>query len=327
VAPLVVNVQNLQQPQPGDLGPLGKRNLVYDADKDQKYVQAGVGSGLIVQPGFILTNNHVVRKAERLRLTFAGGHSLGLDMNAVVVDALTDLAVIRLPTDLAPEVLEDARRSTPFADSDKDVHVGDWALAVGSPRGLKQTLTQGVISAKGRRVDILDMVELLQTDAAINPGNSGGPLFDQRGKLMGINVAIASEGGGSEGLGFAIPSNTVKKIVQHLIEEGEVPRGYLGVGMEELNGPQAKALGLRDDGGIVVKYVVPGQAAATAGLRVGDVIVKFNKTPLYKGQAMRHLRQLTVDLLPGAEVALEIIRGEERQTVRVTIGKRPADLR
>ena len=144
-------------------------------DNDRKYLQLGVGSGLIVKPGVILTNNHVVMGAERLRISFASGQSIGVDPGAVVRDAMTDLAVIRLPSDLPAGLKEEAQQSAVFADSDKDVQVGDWALAIGSPLGLKQTVTQGVISAKGRLLHMLDLVELLQTDAAINPGNSGGP--------------------------------------------------------------------------------------------------------------------------------------------------------
>src|SRR5439155_20385879 len=135
---------------------------------------------------------------------------------------------------------EDLNASAEFADSDKDVHVGDWALAIGSPLGLRQTVTQGVISAKGRVLGMLDLVELLQTDAAINPGNSGGPLFDQYGRVVGINVAIASDNGGNQGIGFAIPSNTARRIAAQLLEEGEVQRGYLGIALDEVPPAQAR---------------------------------------------------------------------------------------
>src|SRR5207302_11308296 len=184
-------VINLRDPKKAD--PFHKRNLLFDPDKDRKYAQQGVGSGILVKPGFVLTNFHVIRQAQRLRITFASGHSIGVDPDAVASDPVTDLAVIRLPTDAS--LKEDVNVTTPFADSDKDVHVGDWALAIGSPLGLRQTVTQGVVSAKGRLLTMLDLVELLQTDAAINPGNSGGPLFDQYGRIMGLNVSIDSASG------------------------------------------------------------------------------------------------------------------------------------
>jgi len=243
----------------------------------------------------------------------------------VVSDALTDLAVIRLPKDLPEGLKEETNASADFADSDKDVQVGDWALAIGSPLGLRQTVTHGVISAKGRLLGMPDLVELLQTDAAMNPGNSGGPLFDQQGRVIGINVAIVTDNGGNQGLGFAIPSNTAKKITEQLLTNGQVPRGYLGIAMEELPGPQAKALKI-DDGGVIVKEVVKGEAAGKAGLRNGDIILKVNKDALSRLQPIRHFRQLVVDLEPGSEVTLEILRGEERQHIAVKIGKRPAHL-
>jgi len=325
VAPKVVNVANYREPKQEIFGPLLKDKLFFDRDKERYYVQSGVGSGLLVKPGYVLTNHHVVAKAQRLRLTFASGRSLGLDADAVAADAITDLAVIRLPKDLPDALKEECNAVAEFADSDKDVQVGDWTLAMGSPLGLKQTVTQGVISAKGRLLHMLDLVELLQTDAAINPGNSGGPLFDQLGRVAGINVAIASDNGGNQGIGFAIPSNTAKKIALQLIEHGEVPRGYLGIAMEELAGPKAKALGLTD-GGVVVTKVVPGEPGHQAGLHSGDVIVRVNQEPLSAQQPVRHFRQLIVDVPPDAEVNLEILRNGQSHNVKVKAGKRPANL-
>jgi serine protease Do len=243
----------------------------------------------------------------------------------VASDAITDLAIIRLPADLPAALKEEAQNVATFADSDKDVQVGDWALAMGSPLGLRQTVTQGIISAKGRLLSMLDLVELFQTDAAINPGNSGGPLFDQRGRVVGINVAIASDNGGNQGIGFAIPSNTVKKIAEQLLTKGEVPRGYLGVAMDELPVPEAKALNI-EDGGVVVRNVVKGEAADKAGVKVGDIILRINKDALSRLQPIRHFRQLIVDVEPGHEITLEVMRGEERRQLTVTIGRRPANL-
>jgi S1-C subfamily serine protease len=325
VMPHVVNVASYRAPNADDMNLIARKKLtlVYDPDDDRKYVQAGVGSGLIVQPGVILTNVHVVRGAQRLRLSFASGQSIGIDPANVLPDAITDLAIIRLPEKLPAGIRAEAEKTAVFADSDKDVQVGDWALAVGSPLGLRQTVTQGVISAKGRLLHMLDLVELLQTDAAINPGNSGGPLFDQLGRVVGINVAIATDNGGNQGIGFAIPSNTAKKIADQLLSHGEVPRGFLGIGMEELPGPRAKALKL-EDGGVIVREILPGEAGDKAGLRLGDIIIKINKESLHRMQPIRHFRQLVVDLQPGAEITLDILRNENRRQINLTVGKRPA---
>lgn len=325
VTPRVVNIQNLGEPKKADLL-LGKRSMIYDLEKNRNFAQLGVGSGILVKPGYILTNHHVVRGALRLRITFASGQSLGIDPESVSADPITDLAVIRLPAKPPAHLKDDINLSTDFADSDKDVQVGDWALAIGSPLGLRQTVTQGVISAKGRLLGMLDLVELLQTDAPINPGNSGGPLFDQRGRVAGINVAIASDNGGNQGIGFAIPSNTAKKIFDQLVAQGEVPRGYLGIALEEIAGPRAKELGLGEQGGVLITQVIPDQAGEKAGLRTGDVILRFNNEALLQGQPVRHLRQLIVDTEPETQVSLEILRGGKKQNVPVKVGKRPVNL-
>jgi serine protease Do len=230
VTPLVVHIGNeVEVPEP-----IAGRTF-YDFQTNHHYLERSEGSGLIIKPGYILTNEHVVQNAQRLRITFASGRWILAKPDQVAPDKLTDLAVIRLPENPEPIYRNDYNVSAEFADSDKDVQVGDWVLAAGSPFGLRQTLTAGIISAKGRvELRILDQVELLQTDAAINPGNSGGPLFDQRGRVVGVNVAIASMKGGNEGVGFAIPSNTIQEIFEALSTKGEVVRGFLGILMQEL---------------------------------------------------------------------------------------------
>ncbi len=323
-APHVVNVVNLRDPKKGDT--FGKRQLFFDQDKDRKFAQQGVGSGILVKPGYVLTNYHVVHEAQRLRITFASGRSIGVDPDTVTADPITDLAVIQLPTDLPANLKDDINVSTPFADSDKDVQVGDWALAIGSPLGLRQTVTQGVVSAKGRLLGLLDMVELIQTDAAINPGNSGGPLFDQHGRIMGINVAIASDTGGNQGIGFAIPSNTAKRIFEQLLAKGEVSRGYLGIGLDEVTGAQAKVLGLKDQGGVAITLIQPKQAADNAGLIVGDVITAVNNESLPPDQPARQLRQFIVDTEPDGALSLEVLRDGQKWQFQVKVGKRPVSL-
>jgi S1-C subfamily serine protease len=321
VAPIVVNVSNFRELKKGESVP-GKRAIFLDPGKESRYIQFGVGSGIVVKPGYVLTNHHVVRNAQRLRVTFASGQSVVEEPQAVSVDPLTDLAVIRLSPSKSPGLIADMNVAADFADSDK-VQVGDWALAIGSPLGLRQTVTHGVISAKGRLLGMFDLVELLQTDAAINPGNSGGPLFDQLGRVVGINVAIASETGSSQGIGFAIPSNTARKIFEQLVGQGEVIRGYLGVALEELTGPELKTLGLADSGGVRIAKVLPKQAAANAGLQAGDIIVRFKNETLDPHQALRQLRQWILRADPEAQVAVEIIRSGTHQMIQVQMGKRP----
>jgi len=298
---------------------------MYDPETDRRYLETGVGSGVVVRPGVILTNHHVVKKAQRLRITFASGQFITVASSAIAADDITDLAIIRLPANLPAGLKEEADATAVFADTEREVEVGDWALAVGSPHGLRQTVTQGIISAKGRLLGPqFDLVELIQTDAAINTGNSGGPLFDQHGRVIGINVAIlANDHGQGQGIGFAIPSNTVKKITEELLAKGEVRRGYLGVLLGEVPGPVAKKLGL-DEGAVVCRDVMPKEPAAEAGIETGDIVVRFNKEALSRQQPIRHFRQLISDTEPGTAVSLEIIRGKEHRVIEVTVGRRPA---
>jgi S1-C subfamily serine protease len=328
VTPNVVNVTSFRELRPDDPATKRAGAVYFDPQTERHYRQLGVGSAVLVRPGQILTNHHVVRGTDRLRITFASGQSLTLDTDKnVLVDAVTDLAVIRLPTDLPCGLCEEVNVSTEFADSDRDVHRGDLVLALGSPLGLRQTVTHGIISAKGRLLDKITLVELLQTDAAINPGNSGGPLFDQYGRVAGINVAIASDNGVNQGIGFAIPSNTARKVFDQLVEKGEVVRGYIGVALGELTAARAEALGLTRSGGVLIAEVMPDQAASRAGMRSGDVIVRYNKEALGAVNPTRQLRQWILETEVGRSVPVEILRDGRRQTLHLRIGKRPPDLR
>jgi S1-C subfamily serine protease len=329
VTPNVVNVTNYRAVSLKKSGEAEARGAVlFDPDSERYYRQAGVGSGVIVRPGQILTNHHVVRGADRLRVTFASGQSAEVDVaKNVLSDAVTDLAVIRMPADLPCGLWEDLNVSTEFADSDRDVHRGDLVLALGSPLGLKQTVTHGIISAKGRLLDRITLVELLQTDAAINPGNSGGPLFDQYGRVAGINVAIASDNGGNQGIGFAIPSNTARKVFEQLVDRGEVVRGYIGVALGDLTRKEAKALGLNRTGGVLIGQVLPDHAADRAGLKPKDVIVRYNNQALSTVAPLRQLRQWILETEVGQVVPVEVLRDRRRHTLSLRVGKRPSDLR
>jgi S1-C subfamily serine protease len=331
VAPAVVNIRNeveLPQrngPRDGPRNPPRPRRgrQLYDFETDRFYLEVGEGSGLLVKPGYVLTNFHVVDKAQRLRVTFASGQSVVVQADAVASDWLTDLAVVRLPAAPPTHLQADYNVTAAFADSDKDVHVGDWVLAVGSPFGLQQTVTAGILSAKARvELRILDQVDLLQTDAAINPGNSGGPLFDQHGRVVGVNVAIASDTGVNQGVGFAIPSNTAREIFDILVEQGEVVRGYLGIEMQEVPGDLARRLGVGDTGAVMVLDVVPGEPAAEAGFRRGDYILSYNHEPVGPVQPMNQLRKRIARTRPDTLVPVEVLRRDERRTLTVKLGKR-----
>jgi serine protease Do len=330
VLPSVVNVSNERAVALEDVPFLrGRRTLFYDYTKNRAYEEIGVGSGILVQPGMVLTNNHVVKGAERLRITFANGDWVAVtvdprqqdfDSRTLAADGVTDLAVIRLPTE---KIKHEFQVTATFADSDKDVRVGDWALAVGSPLGLEQTMTAGIISFKGRSLTRPD-VEVLQTDAAINPGNSGGPLFDQYGRVIGINVAIASRTGGNQGIGFAIPSNTAKDIFRQLAEHGKVVRGYIGVYLQLLPLSRLAELGLEDTGGVLIPRLPPGGPAQRAGLEPGDVVVRFNGKPVGASNSMNGLKKLVRNTKPGQRVDVEIVRDGQRLTKQLRVGRTPA---
>jgi serine protease Do len=283
---------------------------------------AGTGSGIIVEPGWILTNYHVVAAATKVRVTFASGQSVIVAGDGIKTDALTDLAVLHLPAHAAGGQRDDDQFKIEFGDSDK-VERGDLVLALGNPLGLNHSVTHGIISAKGRLLGQLDVAEVLQTDAPINKGNSGGPLFDYLGQLVGVNFAIASETGFSSGIGFAIPSNTAKDVYQQLRDNGIVARGYLGLKLDEV--PSDTMARFTKGGAAKVTFVEPGKAASEAGLKNGDVVLSFNKESLAHSNPVRHLRQLIMEAKAGQQVEMEIVRGEERQTLPVTVEKRPPD--
>lgn len=319
VGPVVVNLSNEAETTKTPTG-----RTFFDYESNRTYVEQAEGSGLLVNPTVVLTNRHVVRDAQRLRVTFASGRWLTVGAQAIATDPLTDLAVIRLPEQAEQIHGVDFSTQATFADSDKDVQVGDWVLAVGSPFGLRQTVTAGIISAKGRvELGILDQVELLQTDAAINPGNSGGPLFDQRGRVVGINVAIASKTGRNQGVAFAIPSNTVKEVMEQLLARGEVVRGFVGILMQEVPTGLEGRLGVAESGGVIISDVSPNTPGEVAGLRRGDIVVGFKGQPLGTTNALSRLRRGIAQSPPETTIPLEILREGKKLTVPVTVARRP----
>ncbi len=240
--------------------------------------QSGLGSGVIVsQDGYILTNNHVVDGADTIKVALNDGR----EFTAKVIgrDPKTDIAVIKIDA-----------KDLPFmtvADSDK-IEVGDLCLAIGNPFGIGQTVTMGMVSAKGRGMNGGDTYEdFIQTDAAINPGNSGGALVDAEGRLIGINTSILSRSGGNQGIGFAVPINLARTVMTGLVENGRVVRGFLGVSIQDVNPELAGEFKLPDDKGAIVGDVTPKSPAEKAGLKSGDVILAFNKEPV---EDSRHLK-------------------------------------
>ena len=273
-------------------------------------VQMALGSGVIVQAdGTILTNHHVVDGAEQIKVELPN-HRI-FDAKVVGSDTPSDLAVLKVDAKDLP-VLS-------LGDSDK-VRVGDIALAIGNPLGIGQTVTAGIISAKSRYTGLSDgsFEDFLQTDAPINQGNSGGALIDSTGELIGINSQILSTSGGNIGIGFAIPSNMARNVMEQLIKTGKVHRGQLGVGIQPMTPELAQQFGLSETRGVLVNTVVENGPAAKAGLRRGDVIVAFNGKVVTDGNT---LRNQIAGTQPNTQVKLTVVRDKREQEMPVTLGE------
>ncbi|OGL02817.1 MAG: hypothetical protein A3E31_11765 [Candidatus Rokubacteria bacterium RIFCSPHIGHO2_12_FULL_73_22] len=277
--------------------------------RPEEFHRPGLGSGVIIdRRGYVLTNHHVVRGADGVTVRLSSKQEFR--GRIVGTDTKTDLAVIRFEPTAAPTVAT-------LGDSDA-LRVGEWAIAIGNPFGLDQTVTVGVVSATGRSdVGIATYENFIQTDASINPGNSGGPLVNLRGEVIGINTAIVATG---QGIGFAIPVNMVKRVLAQLIDRGKVTRGWLGIAMEPLTPELVQSLGLADARGALVTRVERGGPAAAAGLQPSDVVVTFDGTPVGD---YRHLQRLSAEADVGKRVTLEIVRKRERRTVAVTVAEAP----
>jgi serine protease Do len=278
--------------------------------------ERSLGSGVIVSAdGVVLTNNHVVEHADTIRVTLSDRREL--DAKVVGTDPRSDVAVLRLkgkPRDLHALTLGDSAR----------LRLGDVVLAIGDPFGVGETVTMGIVSAKGRaNIGITDYEDFIQTDAAINPGNSGGALVDMRGRLVGINTAILSRTGGYQGIGFAIPTNMARPIMESLLKHGKVVRGYLGVAIQQLTPDLARAMHLKANAGVLISDVTGGTAAAKAGIKRGDVVLSINGE---KVETPGHLRNLVAASGVGAKVRLEILRDGSRLTRTVVLGEMPARL-
>jgi serine protease Do len=282
--------------------------------EEQEQEQQGLGSGVVVtRDGVVLTNNHVVEQAEDIRVTLSDGRKF--DAEVVGTDPQSDLAVVRIqgkvPAGLQP--LE-------FGDS-AALRLGDVVLAVGNPFGVGQTVTMGIVSAKGRSsMGIVDYEDFIQTDAAINPGNSGGALVNLRGELVGINTAILSRSGGYQGIGFAIPTSMARPIMGSLLSDGKVARGWLGVAIQSIDSDLAAAMKLDGAQGVLISDVTPGSPAAKVGLRRGDVILTLDGKPMTDSS---QLRNHVAAKEPGSKVALDILRDGKTRRLEVGLGTLP----
>ncbi len=279
----------------------------------REHKSAGLGSGVIVSSdGYIITNSHVVKDADEIKVTLTdkkeyAGKVVGSDLK-------TEIAVVKIDAKNLPTVS--------WGDAEK-LQVGEVVLAVGNPYGLNQTVTMGIVSALGRaNVGIADYEDFIQTDAAINPGNSGGALVNVKGELVGINTAIYSTSGGYQGIGFAIPSNMVKSVMESLIKKGKVVRGWLGVSIQKVTSELARQFDLKDEVGALVGDVIEGGPADKAGLLRGDIILEYNGRKIDEPNT---LRNIVANTAPGEQQTVKVLRDGKTRTISVTIGELPSD--
>jgi serine protease Do len=320
VKPAVVNISTTEiikaeagfqsMPNEGAMGEMMRQFFGPNAEelfRERPRSAHALGSGFIIDPtGYIVTNNHVIADASEIEVTLEDGsvhpaHIVGRDTK-------TDLALLKIEVDRSLPYLA-------FGDS-QNAHVGDWVIAVGNPFGLGGSVTAGIISANDRNINAGPYDDFVQIDAPINPGNSGGPLFDQAGRVIGIDTAIYSPSGGSVGIGFAIPSNVASRVVRDLRDHGQVARGWLGVQMQEITPTLATALGVAEKSGVLVDVVVPDSPASRADFMQGDVITAFN------GQRVSTPRDLAfavADTAAGRKVPVTVLRDGRLQSLDVTI--------
>jgi len=318
VQPGVVNIRTVKTTKEGGPvfrhffgNPFGNRDPNRDpfgeGGPGREFKQRSLGSGFIIdKEGFIVTNNHVVENADQIKVRLADEREF--DAKIIGRDPKTDLALIQI---------EGAKDLSPLkmGDSEK-LEVGSWVLAVGSPFGLEQTVTAGIVSAKGRFIGAGPYDDFIQTDASINPGNSGGPLLNMNGEVIGINTAIVAQG---QGIGFAIPVSLAQNIIAQLKERGSVTRGWMGVGIQDLTPELAQYYGLKDQKGVLVTQVFPGDPADKAGIKTKDVIIAVDGRPVGTG---RELSSAVAEMAVGKEVSVKILRDGKEQVLKVQLAER-----
>jgi serine protease Do len=293
-------------PMPGPNEPFWEFFEKFFPEMPRERTQRSLGTGFIIDPkGLIITNEHVVKNADKIKVKMAGQD--GKEYTATVKgrDPLTDIALLQI----------NSKETFPFltlGDSDK-IRVGDWVVAIGNPFGLGHTVTQGIISAKGRVIGAGRYDNFLQTDAAINPGNSGGPLLNLEGQVVGINTAIVATG---QGIGFAIPSNMVKNIIEQLETKGKVIRGMLGVQVQMVTPELARSFGMSEPRGALVAEVHPRSPAEKAGVKREDIIIEYNGTPIHE---MNELPRLVAATPPGTKTTIKVLRNGKELTLPITV--------
>jgi serine protease Do len=277
---------------------------------DETFKQQGLGSGFIIDgEGYIVTNNHVIENANEIKVKLANEKEY--DAEIVGRDPKTDLALIKI---------DGARGLTPLQLGDSNrLRVGTWVVAIGSPFGLDQTVTAGIVSAKGRAIGAGPYDDFIQTDASINPGNSGGPLMNMEGEVVGINTAIMSRSGGNNGIGFAIPINMARTIVEQLKEDGEVTRAWLGVVIQDLSPELAEYYKIDSEKGVLVTQVYEGDPAEKAGIRANDIITEVDGE---KVSSSRELSRKIANLTVGDQVPVTIVRDGKEETISVKLARR-----
>jgi serine protease Do len=272
-----------------------------------------LGSGFIIDPsGLVVTNNHVIADADEITVTLQDG--VAYKAEVVGTDTKGDVSLLRIK---APKPLP----SVSFGNSDQ-MRVGDWVLAIGNPLGLGGTVTAGIVSARSRNINAGPYDDFIQTDAAINKGNSGGPLFNTKGEVIGINTAIYSQSGGSIGIGFAIPANQAQKVVLDLQKYGKTRRAWLGVHIQSVTDDIAESLGLKDHNGALVADVTPNGPAAKAGLKSGDVILKFDGKEVNE---FARLPRIVSETAINKDVDVELLRDGKKMSIKVTVAEMPDD--
>ncbi len=314
-APAVVNIYSqkrvTEKPHPYLNDPLFRQLFGKRLGVPRQRLETSLGSGVIISDkGYILTNNHVIREADAIQVALRDGR--GASATIVGTDPETDLAVLKISLDNLPSIT---------MSTDQKLRIGDVVLAIGNPFGVGQTVTMGIVSATGRTQLGLNTFEnFIQTDAAINPGNSGGALINATGQLVGINTAIFSRSGGSQGIGFAIPVDIAKGVMEQIIEHGYVIRGWLGIEVRAINPTIAKAFGIKQMQGAIITGVFRDSPAAAAGLRAGDFVIRIADEPVNDIRAMRdHIASIR----PGETVEILLLRDNQLIRKEIIAGERP----
>jgi serine protease DegS len=287
------------------------REFFGDQLAPRQRLENSLGSGVIIsKEGYVLTNNHVVEGAAGIEVALRDGRSA--EARLVGTDPESDLAVLKIELQDVPTITFRGKKA---------LRVGDVVLAIGNPFGVGQTVTMGIVSATGRdRVGINTYENFIQTDAAINPGNSGGALIDAMGKLVGINTAIFSKSGGSQGIGFAIPASIVKDIMGQIIESGHVSRGWLGIEGQDISPQLAESFNLKDVKGVIVAGIQRSGPAAKAGMRAGDIIIEVNGEKIAD---RRTVMDLIAQIKPGEKLTVKVLRAGKIIKLKATVGERP----